>query len=435
MTSIAAAVITSITMPGDQNIKFVQTRPDIINPLVTYRSSSKLLISHDTTNPDFWKRMNSADSNGGWCWPTPIQGMLLRAALLAGEQAEEALKQWTDSVDLQQLDTGSCRLLPLLYRNLPAQNVEDALLEGCMEAYRTCFLENEVLLNTAAGLLNVFQQAGLATMVLKGSALIPLYYRDSGLRPMADCDLLVHVEDVPKAISLLGDCGWKPEYDDPKRRVLVAHSTPFADGAGRQVDLHWHVMWECWHADDDDAFWKRSVPVQIHNASTRALDPTDQLLHVCWHGARWDQTPPVRWIADAMMILRTASEEIDWTRLVAQARSRHLSLPLYDCLNYLRSALDAAIPSEIPRLLTDIPVFVNERLGYRIANDPFKPRTNLEILQALSYDLTWFLSSTRMRDWPIACARFLQDKWKIGRLREIPFVLSVRALRRLGKSP
>ncbi len=377
--------------------------------------------------------MNSGELNRGGCWPTTSQRLLLRAALLPGAAAVDALKAWRAGVDLRKLDSGSQRLLPLLFKNLLAEDIDDPLLKECKDAYKNCFCGNEVRLHTTAEVLTAFHQAGITTMLLKGSALIPLYYRDSGLRPMADSDVLVHFEHADRATAVLRELGFNPYYENPQRQMLVVHSTPFDDPTGRQLDLHWHVMWECWHADDDEGYWKRSVPVEIHNVRTRALDPTDQLLHVCWHGARWDETPPIRWIADAVTILRTASEQIDWARLVDQARGRHLSLQLYDCLNYLRSELDMPIPAETLKALIDIPVFINERLGYRIATNPLKSRTSIEILRGLGYELTWFLSSTRFRDWPIATATLVQNKWKIDRRRQIPFVLSARALRRLGK--
>jgi len=42
-------------------------------------------------------------------------------------------------------------------------------------------------------------------------------------------------------------------------------------------------------------FGKRPHAINIQGVSTLILNPTDQLLHVCVHGAAWDAVPHVRW--------------------------------------------------------------------------------------------------------------------------------------------
>ena len=64
----------------------------------------------------------------GGCWPTWEQESLLKAALLQGEEAIKAWHKWKSRVDVDQLDPGSLRLLPLLYRNLRTHGVEDPLM-------------------------------------------------------------------------------------------------------------------------------------------------------------------------------------------------------------------------------------------------------------------------------------------------------------------
>ena len=58
----------------------------------------------------------------GFFWPTHEQELLLKAVLLQGEGSIAAWKSWADAIDFDQLDAGSQRLLPLLYRNLVNQN-------------------------------------------------------------------------------------------------------------------------------------------------------------------------------------------------------------------------------------------------------------------------------------------------------------------------
>ena len=80
--------------------------------------------------------------------------------------------------------------------------------------------------------------------------------------------------------------------------------------------------------------------------------------------------PPFRWVADAIMILNNAENEIDWNRLAAQAEKRHLILPLLDTLQYLRDTFAAQIAPEIIENLQSVHVPHLERMEYKIAVNP-----------------------------------------------------------------
>jgi hypothetical protein len=55
------------------------------------------------------------------CWPNEPQRLLLQAALLDGDRASTASRAWCARIDLDLLDAGSLRLLPLLYRAMTAR--------------------------------------------------------------------------------------------------------------------------------------------------------------------------------------------------------------------------------------------------------------------------------------------------------------------------
>jgi hypothetical protein len=276
-----------------------------------------------------------------------------------------------DIDDIDRLDPGSYRLLPLLYRNLTSQRVEDPLLMKLKGVYRLTWYKNQMLFHAIASLLSSFHRAGIGTIVLKGAALTLLFYKDYGLRPMNDFDVLVHTDQAIPAIRLLREHGWKPRYFDPNEGyIAVAYSHGFADNAGREFDLHWHVIAQCRAANADDDFWQSSVKTKIHDVPTRVLGAADQLLHVCVHGARWNDTPSFRWVADSMTILNNAATRIDWSRLIVQAEKRRLILPLLDTLSYLKDVFRAPVGPEILRSLRDKPVLKVERIEYKITSIP-----------------------------------------------------------------
>ena len=68
--------------------------------------------------------MQDASFSRSGCWPSLQQLLLLRAALWQGAAALAAWSEWADSADLDRIDNGSQRLLPLVYANLHALGLE-----------------------------------------------------------------------------------------------------------------------------------------------------------------------------------------------------------------------------------------------------------------------------------------------------------------------
>jgi hypothetical protein len=377
-----------------------------------------------------------AVNNQSGTWPTRDQELILRAALLQGDEAIKAWNEWKRKVDIEVLDFGSHRMIPRLYRNLLDHDVKDPLLDRFKSVYRYYLYKNEILLHHTAAVVSSFRDAGIATMLLKGSALIPLYYKESALRPMQDVDIMVPAEQAVRAMKLLQEQGrrvvftTKPVFTEvPEDWISIRHSLPFEDGSGRQIDLHWHLLWEC-HSAGDSEYWDSAVPIVLGNVQTLVLSPTYQLLHTCWHGGRWSEVPPIRWIPDAMAILKGSQNEIDWDLFVQQARRHHLSLLLHDCLEWLRNLVEAPIPSSVVKALHDLPVSGIERIGYQAAISPPAPPSTGKILALLVYDYLWLTSSTNRRPRSFAFAKLVQSKWVLEHLWQVPFYLCFRALLR-----
>ena len=88
------------------------------------------------------------------------------------------------------------------------------------------------------------QQGGIETMLLKGAALLILFYKDAGLRPMTDVDLLVRRDQANRAIQLLTSLGWKSKYSSPEALIPFEQAGEFRNGDNQSLDLHWCLMWE-----------------------------------------------------------------------------------------------------------------------------------------------------------------------------------------------
>jgi len=299
-------------------------------------------------------------------WPNEDQDALLRAALLPGPEAAAAWGEWKARNDLtgSHHDLGSFRLLPLVYKNLVTLGVEDPLLPRLKGVYRFSWCANQRLFRDAAVLLEGLQEAGIRTLVLKGAALSTLHYRDRGTRPMSDVDVLVPLAQAAAAIDRLRAMGWRTSQfvtDDLRYR----HAAQLLNDENREFDLHWHAFYECVQDDADDGLWRRAVPLTLAHVQTLALDDGDTLLHTIAHGMRWGDVPTIRWIPDAMAVLRHGAAQIDWDRVLGEARRRRLILRLRHGLECLRERFGAPIPGDVlASARASRPSYV-ERMDYR----------------------------------------------------------------------
>lgn len=263
--------------------------------------------------------------------PALDQHHLLRASLL-GDPAlvRESFERWKSLVPIDAVEQGSMRLLPLLYRNLKRLGIDDSLLPRLKSVYRQVWFRNQLILEHGRRALQALSAAGIPAIALKGAALVETVYDEPALRPMEDYDVLVPREHFRRAVDVMlaGDWTFHPPLSDPEPHFVFQHAVGFRREGGGELDLHWSAM---------------GLPKDF---AIGPLTPADQLLQVCTHATRFNpDIPPIRWAADAFLLLARAP--FPWDALVERARTRRLSLVMLRALEYLRDGLDVAIPADV----------------------------------------------------------------------------------------
>ena len=295
-------------------------------------------------------------------WPTGRQADLIVAATANDERAAAAWQRWQDGGgDLQRLDEASSRLLPLLWSNRRAANIEaDALmlLKGC---YRHSLWMTHRILAGGSAALDTLDATGIPTLVLKGTAILARFPGEVGVRPINDVDILVRRADASGALAALERHGWRP-VNPTQRPIGVWHAIDLVRMAGERIDLHWSATVV---PGDDGAIWREARSGDVAGRPVKVPSAGAELLITCVHGLGPDPAP-VRWIADALLILESG-DPIDWPALVCEARRRGVAIALSAALSGLRSRFEADVPASVPRQLAGRPARVLERLAHRAA--------------------------------------------------------------------
>jgi len=254
----------------------------------------------------------------GWR-PSGREELLLQAALSPRSEAADAWRRLTRAVDVEELDAVAHDLLPLLYRSLAAAGVEDPWLGRLKGVYRRTWYGNQMLLRRAGEALALLGAVGVDAVVLGGASVGLLHYREVGARPMSDTSLAVPPAALGRARAVLSGAG--------------PHTPPVSS------------------ADHD--LWAARVPFEVAGTRAHAPCPADQLLRTCGIGALGSSRPDsCRWVTDALAILDSSGERIDWQRLVARAAERQLAPDLGLTLAYIRDRFGAPVPREVIRSLS-----------------------------------------------------------------------------------
>jgi len=366
--------------------------------------------------------------------PSKEQELLLRATFLGGDDAIRAWEEWKYVVDLDDhLDPGSFRLLPQLYHNLKNNGVRDSLMMKFKGVSRQTWLSNQLLFNNILKSLRFLYDAGVDVLIINGAALALFYYRDYCLQPKAQFDILVRPHQVTQAIKQLQSLGWIPVPDLPKRAVerhiTTSPSHLFRDQDGFMIRLYWRSLEEGFQTNTDDDFWKDAVTAELNGTKIYTLNTADQLFQLSVHGSLSGLAPLFLRATDAMMVLKAVRFEINWNRVLQQAKKAHLLLPLMGTLQYLHEKLDVPLPTSVLRSIRDAPGYKREKFECRLRNSQ---------IWLISRSSEFWFNYSRLKgnmNWWAKLAHFptfLQETWKLRHVLHVPLYAVSKALRGSG---
>lgn len=360
--------------------------------------------------------------------PTNEQKLLLQAALWQGEAAIDSWQTWRTTVNIDDIDQESYRLLPLVYRNLSAHNVTDSHLGRLKGVYRRTWVENQVFFQQIASILDAFQSAGIETMLLKDAALNLYYYQDYGLRTIDKFDFLIRENDILNAIPLLEKLDWQILGKTPNPQIPFSHIVVFKKEPKQYLNLRWHLFGEGFNENAENQFWQSAVLTQVNNLPVYVLSPTDQLFYTCGSGIFRNSVSPVRRLVDAAIAIYTYPDRIDWHQLIKLAENYRLILPLKTQLIQLSEILNAPIPDSILLELENLTVSQMEQEEYQVFT-----KENLTVLDRFKIRYFQYLRTSKNAEFNLlGFLRYLQYVWGLENLWEVPIQAMNWSMQKIG---
>jgi hypothetical protein len=226
------------------------------------------------------------------------------------------------------------------------------------DSYYSVLASNISLIQTLERIAQDFKSESIDVICYKGAMLAEQVYRDSGLRPMGDIDLLIRKEDIVKADNILRRNGYSMPLEikgfdgfspgQYRNSFLYRSENHFSNA----VHLHWHVVnfspydERIMQKIDMDRVWQESTPVRLGNADLRTFSLHHEIIFLCMHALNHVFYPLLR-LCDINELLRLRKDDINWDRVVEESITFHLSKSVYYALYLVSTMFKVEIPETV----------------------------------------------------------------------------------------
>ncbi len=227
---------------------------------------------------------------------------------------------------------------------------------GLHDAYYAAAGMNAVQRRETEAVLRALADAGIETVLMKGTPLAYTVYAEPACRLKGDLDIWLPPAQFPAAIEALRPLGYAPRDKSDRPAAFISLTGGEQQLIGRDpgtglVELQWPALRGEWvrraAAVDHDAIWARRVAVPIEGRSTWAMAPEDLLIHLCLHLAinHGFGEPALRNLLDVHLVAVRLSP--DWDAVAERAQAWRLATMLWTTLSLAVQLWGAPVPASV----------------------------------------------------------------------------------------
>jgi len=203
------------------------------------------------------------------------------------------------------------------------------------------------ILNVVSEILAECNVKDISVILLKGAALALTVYKDPGLRPMGDVDILVRRQDIPEVHAILTGKGYRSHAEQD---MMMANHVPQYIFPGRPtIEVHFTILEEARATRFDvEGLFERAVPANLLGVKTSTLAPEDEMLHLCEHAAAQHVFGNgIRSIVDIAGLTEKYKDRFDWETAWVRAGEWGIRRSVALCLSLCERYVGLAVPRYI----------------------------------------------------------------------------------------
>ncbi|MEW6586396.1 MAG: nucleotidyltransferase family protein [Nitrospirota bacterium] len=236
-------------------------------------------------------------------------------------------------------------IAPLFYHTLKCLTENHAIPHEVMIELKRNYIEtaarNMYLYSELAKIAKSFHEKGVEIILLKGIALAKFVYRNIGLRPMTDIDLLVKRNDLTPAMAIMSQLNFEPQKHALSQQWYSKshyHLPPYMNSdKSISIELHWDVTQES-VGIDIDKWWERAKETNLDGYKVLLPSPEDMIIHICLHLCNhgYPSTMFLKGLRDILETLNYYRDEINWELLENEVYVHRIQKPVFTMLYFLK---------------------------------------------------------------------------------------------------
>jgi predicted nucleotidyltransferase len=336
--------------------------------------------------------------------------LLLQAALLSGEVAQNAYRHWKKAVDLESLnDDFSYYLLPKLYLNQQNNNSDaDKTLKKLKGIYRRTWLENQFRIPPLQAIFKLFAENRIDFIVLSQTPLVWNLLADTGVFSLDNFDVLIDSAQIQEADTILQKNGWLTTQNP-----IADENIFYRNENSTQIILRQSFYTK--------SVWKNAVEIDFGGTKIKSLSLNQQILSLC--KADFGNDKNELWVFYFYLIFSLIP--IDWKSLRVEANQHQCCTRLFLKLNYLNELFVINIPPDKLKIL--------QKEAEKEITPPGKLRTAMAAYRSLqtSYRQSLSDNSTAPEFWGFI--KFLREHWQTNSVLFVPWQIGKRLVKSNSK--
>jgi len=230
---------------------------------------------------------------------------------------------------------------------LPKDILPPGLISHCEKAYFSTLIQNTRFVELLTQILARTEEKDLPLIALKGMASTARIYKDPGLRPMADIDILCRPSDLKPLADILHTQGFQ------RRGVLQAHHIAFPhQELGILVEIHFSLQYIVRDKKNlFSQFWEHRQWADMDDARIPILSVEDQLLFDTAHILDHVYRVSLKQFLDFAAWLLLYKEKTDWSYLksclIQSGMTEEFVLLNHFLSGFFNIPLDLSAPSDM----------------------------------------------------------------------------------------
>lgn len=272
----------------------------------------------------------------------------------------------------------------IIYKTLKNINFENQVIKEFEKNYYNTHFKNSLLYKELDNILKVFKKENIDAILLKGIYLAKNLYKDIGLRPMGDIDLLVKKEDLTRIFPIFDKRGYNRRIrkdDNQKQYIKIYKSTEYTHIQFIKgflcIELHTTPIEQGLpYKGNFNKFWKD------YKKNRENFDIVFLSTHLHIHAFT-----RLIWFYDILLLIK--SKKISWNTVYKISKIQGVNLSVYNSLNFLYQTFSEDKAKKILEKLN--PNWLKKKIYKKIwkvdKNFPFSSKDTPEKLKFFYFNL------------------------------------------------